>query len=407
MRGNSIQRDLDEIKQLAIRYIKEETIQPLEGPGSLRRLGRARQPAGGLRLLLLALRRLAIPPRTVPGPRRHALVDSVPDRGGAGGDHHRPHALADRERHREATTQGPEVREQSATRQQLEASIRALLPSEEEIDEMTPSKNSDGVDGRRRGHHDRLRLGPLPGSSGTQEEGVLILKRVFGLATASALAKAWEKKSLEVALARRRRWCSFSFFDSRAARKPSPKKVDQMSAAELKLGERVMLIDAKDRHYLITLREGAEFHTHAGHRPAQRRHRHPRRLADSRQHRAQFPGASPDAVRRGVEDAAWRAGDLPEGPRDDSHAGRRGAGDARARGRRRFRRALDDVAARRRPDHRLRDPRGLRAAGDQERARHARHRRRLRRADPRRDDGHRRDRPRPRSSSTCPNRGTW
>jgi hypothetical protein len=34
------------------------------------------------------------------------------------------------------------VREQSATRQQLEASIRALLPSKEEIDEMAPSKNS-------------------------------------------------------------------------------------------------------------------------------------------------------------------------------------------------------------------------------------------------------------------------
>jgi len=34
------------------------------------------------------------------------------------------------------------VREQSATRQQLEASIRALLPSKEEIEEMTPSKNS-------------------------------------------------------------------------------------------------------------------------------------------------------------------------------------------------------------------------------------------------------------------------
>ena len=40
--------------------------------------------------------------------------------------------------------------------------------------------------------------------------------------------------------------------------------VRQVSAAELKQGERVMLIDAKDRHYLITLREGAEFHTHAG-----------------------------------------------------------------------------------------------------------------------------------------------
>jgi len=37
-----------------------------------------------------------------------------------------------------------------------------------------------------------------------------------------------------------------------------------MNAAVLKLGERVMLIDAKDRHYLITLREGAEFHTTPG-----------------------------------------------------------------------------------------------------------------------------------------------
>ena len=34
------------------------------------------------------------------------------------------------------------MREQSATRQQLEASIRALLPSKEEIEEMTPSQNS-------------------------------------------------------------------------------------------------------------------------------------------------------------------------------------------------------------------------------------------------------------------------
>ena len=34
------------------------------------------------------------------------------------------------------------MREQSATRQELEASIRALLPSKQEIDELTPSKNS-------------------------------------------------------------------------------------------------------------------------------------------------------------------------------------------------------------------------------------------------------------------------
>ncbi len=37
-----------------------------------------------------------------------------------------------------------------------------------------------------------------------------------------------------------------------------------MSTAVLVDGERVMLIDAKDRHYLITLKSGAAFHTHAG-----------------------------------------------------------------------------------------------------------------------------------------------
>jgi hypothetical protein len=33
MRGNTIQRDLDEIKALALRYIKEETVQPLKELG--------------------------------------------------------------------------------------------------------------------------------------------------------------------------------------------------------------------------------------------------------------------------------------------------------------------------------------------------------------------------------------
>jgi len=37
-----------------------------------------------------------------------------------------------------------------------------------------------------------------------------------------------------------------------------------MSSDRLMAGERVLLIDAKDRRYLITLREGAAFHTHAG-----------------------------------------------------------------------------------------------------------------------------------------------
>jgi hypothetical protein len=50
-----------------------------------------------------------------------------------------------------------------------------------------------------------------------------MLKRVFGFATASAIAKAWEKKS--------KKWLSLAgllvlwqFLDSRAARKPAPKQ---------------------------------------------------------------------------------------------------------------------------------------------------------------------------------------
>ena len=37
-----------------------------------------------------------------------------------------------------------------------------------------------------------------------------------------------------------------------------------MTVSELRAGERVLLIDAKDRRYLISLRPGASFHTHAG-----------------------------------------------------------------------------------------------------------------------------------------------
>lgn len=37
-----------------------------------------------------------------------------------------------------------------------------------------------------------------------------------------------------------------------------------MSGRPLKAGERVLLFDAKDRRYLVTLAPGAEFHTHSG-----------------------------------------------------------------------------------------------------------------------------------------------
>jgi tRNA (adenine57-N1/adenine58-N1)-methyltransferase len=49
-----------------------------------------------------------------------------------------------------------------------------------------------------------------------------------------------------------------------SGRSSRTQQIVDVSAGELVVGERVMLIDAKDRRYLITLREGAAFHTHAG-----------------------------------------------------------------------------------------------------------------------------------------------
>ncbi len=40
--------------------------------------------------------------------------------------------------------------------------------------------------------------------------------------------------------------------------------MSETSRAVLREAERVLLVDAKDRRYLITLRQGAQFHTHAG-----------------------------------------------------------------------------------------------------------------------------------------------
>jgi hypothetical protein len=90
---------------------------------------------------------------------------------------------------------------------------------------------------------------------------VLMLKRLFGFATASALA--WPGRRSRSGSPRRRPRALSSSRRFAAARDRLPRKV-RVSAAVLRVGERVMLIDAKDRHYLITLREGAEFHTHAG-----------------------------------------------------------------------------------------------------------------------------------------------
>jgi tRNA (adenine57-N1/adenine58-N1)-methyltransferase len=116
-----------------------------------------------------------------------------------------------------------------------------------------------------------------------------------------------------------------------------------MSAAELKVGERVMLIDAKDRHYLITLREGAEFHTHAG-------------IVQHNDVIGSLEGSlirgsterSFLALRPTLSDVVLK---MPRGaqviyPKDLGtilDAGRRRTGHARARGRSRIGRAVDDA----------------------------------------------------------------
>jgi hypothetical protein len=79
------------------------------------------------------------------------------------------------------------VREQSATRRELEASIRALLPSKEEIDEMTPSKNSTasaGVGGIMTGYV----WGRYRGRQVRKAREVIL--RAFSVATASALRES-------------------------------------------------------------------------------------------------------------------------------------------------------------------------------------------------------------------------
>ena len=128
-------------------------------------------------------------------------------------------------------------------------------------------------------------------------------------------------------------------------------------------GERVLLIDPKDRRYLLTLVAGATFHTHAG------------VLAhDDIIGAAEgctvtgSTGRSFLALRPTLSDVVLkmprgRPGDLPEGPGRHPDRGGHRAGPARARGRRRLGRPLHDRPARRRVRRRLRAARGLRRRG--------------------------------------------
>ncbi len=93
-------------------------------------------------------------------------------------------------------------------------------------------------------------------------------------------------------------------------------------------GERVLLLDNKQRRYLITLAEGAEFHSHAGFIPHADLIGAPR--GDHRQEHQgrELHGSAPDAGGLRPRDASGCPGDLPQGPRPDLHARRHRAGGA-------------------------------------------------------------------------------
>ena len=106
-----------------------------------------------------------------------------------------------------------------------------------------------------------------------------------------------------------------------------------------------MLLDAKKRRYLITLAEGGEFHSHAGFVTHADVAGQPEGVVVRSTQRRRVHGAAADARGLRDRDAAWRAGDLPEGPRADLHAGRHRPRHAGVRDRHRVGRAVDDDAA--------------------------------------------------------------
>ena len=66
--GASLHRDFDEIKDLVIRYIKEETVKPLKDLGRFVMWGTPRQSVRWFRRRCLAHRRAALSPVAVSRP---------------------------------------------------------------------------------------------------------------------------------------------------------------------------------------------------------------------------------------------------------------------------------------------------------------------------------------------------
>ena len=89
---------------------------------------------------------------------------------------------------------------------------------------------------------------------------------------------------------------------------------DRLMAGEFRAGDKVLLVDNKDRRYLITLTEGGEFHSHTGVHPARRHRRYARGHGVPVEPRVALRRLPAAAVRLRAEDAPRCAGHLSEGP---------------------------------------------------------------------------------------------
>jgi hypothetical protein len=90
------------------------------------------------------------------------------------------------------------VNEQSATRRELEASIRALLPERGTLGGLDTSQAlaqaHSGRGGLGRCRHG-LPVGANQGTPGPQEAPPLILRRLLRIVATTSLVRAWTKKS--------------------------------------------------------------------------------------------------------------------------------------------------------------------------------------------------------------------
>ena len=91
-----------------------------------------------------------------------------------------------------------------------------------------------------------------------------------------------------------------------------------MRVSRFRAGERVLLVDGKQRRYLVTLAEGGEFHSHTGVVPHAALIGSEEGVVAPVDARVPVHRVPADAVGLRAEDAPRRAGHLSEGPRADA-----------------------------------------------------------------------------------------